>query len=41
MGQEIDKERAAGKLSAGDAFRILISFSDLMGDLDKFRKLFL
>jgi len=38
MGQQIDKERAAGKLSAGDAFRILISFSDLMGDLDKFRE---
>jgi benzoyl-CoA reductase/2-hydroxyglutaryl-CoA dehydratase subunit BcrC/BadD/HgdB len=38
MGEQIDKKRAAGKLSAGDTFRILISFSDLMGDLDKFRK---
>ena len=38
MGREIDKQRCSGKISAGDAFRILISFSDLLGDLDNFRK---
>ena len=38
LGQKIDKKRADGKISAGDAFRIMISFSDLMGDLDKFKE---
>jgi len=38
LGQEIDKKRASGRLSSGDAFRIMISFSDMMGDLDKFRE---
>jgi len=38
IGKKIDKKRAQGKLSSGDAFRILISFSDLMGDLDVFRE---
>ncbi len=38
LGKKIDKKRADGKISSGDAFRIMISFSDLMGDLDKFKK---
>ncbi|CAG0963053.1 hypothetical protein METP2_00917 [Methanosarcinales archaeon] len=38
LGQKIDKKRADGKISAGDAFRIMISFSDLMGNLDKFKE---
>jgi len=37
-GLQIDKKRAQGKLSSSDAFRLLISFSDLNGDLDKFRE---
>jgi benzoyl-CoA reductase/2-hydroxyglutaryl-CoA dehydratase subunit BcrC/BadD/HgdB len=37
-GLEIDKKRLRGKISSGEAFRILISFSDLLGDLNKFRK---
>ena len=36
MGLQVDKKRALGKISSGDAFRILISFSDLSGDIDKF-----
>ena len=36
-GQLIDKKRINGKISSGEAFRILISFSDLRGDPDKFR----
>src|SRR5659263_62728 len=38
IGLEIDKKRSKGKLSSGDAFRILISFSDLIGNLEKFRE---
>ena len=38
LGQKIDKKRSDGKISSCDAFRIMISFSDLMGDLDKFRE---
>ena len=38
IGQQIDKKRAYGKISPGDAFRILISFSDLMGDMERFRE---
>lgn len=38
IGLQIDKKRAQGKLSSADAFRILISFSDLAGDLDIFRE---
>jgi benzoyl-CoA reductase/2-hydroxyglutaryl-CoA dehydratase subunit BcrC/BadD/HgdB len=38
IGQQIDKKRADGKISPGDAFRILISFSDLMGDMERFRE---
>lgn len=38
LGQKIDKKRADGRLSSGDSFRILISFSDLMSDLEKFRE---
>jgi benzoyl-CoA reductase/2-hydroxyglutaryl-CoA dehydratase subunit BcrC/BadD/HgdB len=38
LGRKIDKERADGKISSSDAFRIMISFSDLMGDLDKCRE---
>ncbi|MDD5474051.1 MAG: 2-hydroxyacyl-CoA dehydratase family protein [Candidatus Methanoperedens sp.] len=37
-GQLIDKKRVNGKISAGEAFRILVSISDLMGDLDKFKR---
>ncbi len=37
IGRRIDKKRLEGKISSGDAFRILVSFSDLMGKLDKFR----
>ncbi len=40
-GQEIDRKRTQGRLSSGQAFKILISFSDLMGDIDNFRKLIL
>jgi benzoyl-CoA reductase/2-hydroxyglutaryl-CoA dehydratase subunit BcrC/BadD/HgdB len=38
MGQRIDKKRINGKISSSEAFRILISFSDLMGDFNKFEK---
>ncbi|MCX9085123.1 MAG: 2-hydroxyacyl-CoA dehydratase family protein [Candidatus Methanoperedens sp.] len=38
IGLQIDKKRAAGKLTSGDTFRILISFSDLASDLDTFRE---
>jgi len=38
IGQSIDKKRLGGKISSSEAFRILISFSDLMGDLDEFKK---
>lgn len=38
LGRKIDKKRADGKISSSDAFRIMISFSDLMGDLDKCRE---
>ncbi len=38
LGRKIDKKRCDGKLSSVDAFRILISFSDLSGNPDKFRE---
>ncbi len=38
IGQLIDKKRTSGKISSAEAFRILISFSDLLGDLNEFRK---
>ncbi|MCE8425040.1 MAG: 2-hydroxyacyl-CoA dehydratase [Candidatus Methanoperedens sp.] len=38
IGKKIDKKRSAGKISPGEAFRSLISFSDLCGDINKFRK---
>lgn len=38
IGLKIDQKRARGKLSSSDAFHILISFSDLAGDIDKFRE---
>jgi benzoyl-CoA reductase/2-hydroxyglutaryl-CoA dehydratase subunit BcrC/BadD/HgdB len=38
IGKKIDKKRAQGKLSSEDVFRMMISFSDLMGDLDVFRE---
>src|SRR4030065_1029284 len=38
IGKKIDAKRAQGKLSSGNVFRIMISFSDLMGDLDVFRE---
>jgi benzoyl-CoA reductase/2-hydroxyglutaryl-CoA dehydratase subunit BcrC/BadD/HgdB len=37
-GQEIDKKRLSGKISSVDAFRILVSFSDLRGGLNGFQK---
>jgi benzoyl-CoA reductase/2-hydroxyglutaryl-CoA dehydratase subunit BcrC/BadD/HgdB len=37
-GQQIDRKRLCGKISSGDAFHILISFSDLLGDLNIFQK---
>ncbi len=36
QGQMIDKKRRIGKMSSSEAFSILISFSDLRGDLDAF-----
>jgi len=38
QGQLLDKKRSCGKLSSSDAFRILISFSDLGGDLAGFSR---
>jgi benzoyl-CoA reductase/2-hydroxyglutaryl-CoA dehydratase subunit BcrC/BadD/HgdB len=38
LGLHLDKKRTREKLSSADAFRILISFSDLAGDLDAFRE---
>ncbi|KCZ72629.1 Benzoyl-CoA reductase/2-hydroxyglutaryl-CoA dehydratase subunit, BcrC/BadD/HgdB [Candidatus Methanoperedens nitroreducens] len=38
LGQMIDKRRCQGKISSGEAFRILISFSDLLGDLNRFKR---
>jgi len=38
MGMEIDKRRCSGKISSSDAFKLLISFSDLLGDPAAFRK---
>jgi hypothetical protein len=38
LGQMIDKKRSYGKISSAEAFSILISFSDLRGDMDGFRK---
>ena len=36
-GQLIDRKRYEGKISSADAFRILISFSDLQGNIDIFK----
>ncbi len=38
QGQLLDKKRCSGKFSSSDAFRILISFSDLAGDLAGFSR---
>ncbi|MCZ7403315.1 MAG: 2-hydroxyacyl-CoA dehydratase family protein [Candidatus Methanoperedens sp.] len=38
IGQQIDKKRLSGKISSVDAFCILVSFSDLQGDLNAFQK---
>ncbi|VVB87964.1 2-hydroxyglutaryl-CoA dehydratase, D-component [uncultured archaeon] len=38
QGQMLDKKRCRGKLSSAEAFRILISFSDLTGDLAGFSR---
>lgn len=38
MGQLIDRKRAEGRVSSCEAFRILISLSDLMGDMNEFGK---
>ncbi|MDW7725747.1 MAG: 2-hydroxyacyl-CoA dehydratase family protein [Candidatus Methanoperedens sp.] len=35
LGKKIDEKRCNGRISPADAFRILISFSDLCGDLNK------
>lgn len=35
LGKKIDKKRCNGRISPADAFSILISFSDLCGDLNK------
>ena len=37
LGKTIDEKRCNGKISPADAFRILISFSDLCGDLNKLK----
>lgn len=39
IGKEIDKKRACGRISSVDAFRVMISFSDLMGDIDRFKEI--
>ncbi|TAN37954.1 MAG: 2-hydroxyacyl-CoA dehydratase [Candidatus Methanoperedens sp.] len=39
QGQILDKKRCCGKLSSTEAFRILISFSDLAGDLAGFSRM--
>lgn len=38
QGQLLDKKRSRGKLSSSDAFRVMISFSDLAGDLADFSR---
>lgn len=38
LGQMIDDKRSRGKIASREAFHILISFSDLLGDLNKFQK---
>ncbi len=38
LGQTIDKKRSCGKISSAEAFSVLISFSDLRGDIDGFRR---
>jgi benzoyl-CoA reductase/2-hydroxyglutaryl-CoA dehydratase subunit BcrC/BadD/HgdB len=38
QGQILDKKRCCGKLSSSEAFRILISFSDMTGDLSGFSR---
>jgi len=38
LGRMIDLKRSLGEISAGEAFSILISFSDLSGDLEVFQK---
>lgn len=39
QGQILDKKRCCGKLSSSEAFRMLISFSDLAGDLAGFSRM--
>jgi benzoyl-CoA reductase/2-hydroxyglutaryl-CoA dehydratase subunit BcrC/BadD/HgdB len=38
LGRMIDIKRSRGRVLSSDAFKILISFSDLRGDTEKFRK---
>ncbi|HEY9206613.1 MAG TPA: 2-hydroxyacyl-CoA dehydratase family protein [Candidatus Methanoperedens sp.] len=38
MGQQMDARRSKGKISSSEAFRILVSSSDLMGDMDRFNE---
>jgi hypothetical protein len=39
QGKILDKKRCCGKLSSSEAFKILISFSDLAGDLAGFSRM--
>ncbi|VVB94428.1 2-hydroxyglutaryl-CoA dehydratase, D-component [uncultured archaeon] len=39
LGQQIDIKRSRGRITSGEAFSILISFSDLRGDLNEFQKI--
>ncbi|NJD77156.1 MAG: 2-hydroxyacyl-CoA dehydratase [Candidatus Methanoperedens sp.] len=38
LGQKIDIKRSRGRITSGEAFNILISFSDLRGNLEEFQK---
>lgn len=37
LGLELDRKRSMGKVSSSEAFRILVSFSDLEGDINMFK----
>ncbi len=38
LGRKIDAKRCRGRIASADAFRVLISFSDLQGDIEQFKK---
>jgi benzoyl-CoA reductase/2-hydroxyglutaryl-CoA dehydratase subunit BcrC/BadD/HgdB len=38
LGRKIDAKRCDGRVTSADAFHSLISFSDLQGDIEKFKK---